>query len=401
MRPGPARHRVALVLALVGVAVSAYTWHVTAQMGGGDGFVTLLCRPGTAFDCETVLTSRWGRLFDVSVAVWGMVAFGAGALLALPGATGGRRGGLADLALLALASGAFGFALVLFAIAVVGLRALCVFCLTIDTVVLAWFVTVVPLAGRFAPSANTWFARRASARAAIAGGLVAAVIGGTAWALHPGPGGARTRAEVCAAAPDFCRYWDALPRLPVAEVLGSGRHGKGPGEAPILIVEFSDFQCPACAAALGQLRPLLASRRDVRLVFRHFPLDARCNPSISRPVHEMACAAAAAAQCAGREGRFWDYHDLLFAHQRLLDRESLFRFARELGLDIPSFRACLDDAGTLAEVSEDVAAGMRLGVESTPTLFINGRRLAGALEPPYLEYALVLAREETGGPHGS
>jgi len=397
MPPGPSRHRVAIVIALVGVAVSAYTWHVASQLTADSGFTTLLCRPGTAIDCESVLTSRWGRLLDVSVAVWGMVAFAAGALLALPGALGGGRGGVADLALLTLASGSLGFALVLLGIAVFGLRTICLFCLSMDAVVVAWFVTVAPLAGRFAPAASRWLARRRTARAALAGGLVVAVAAGTAWALHPGPGRARTRAEVCALSPKFCRYWDALPAVPMAEVLGDARRAKGPADAPITIAEFSDFQCPACAAAFAQLRDLAGSHPDVRLVFRHFPLDSRCNPAMAKSVHQDACAAAAAADCAGQQGRFWEYHDLLFAHQRTLDRDGFFRFARELQLDIPRFRTCLDDASTMAGVSADVAAGTGLGVQSTPTLFINGRRLQGALEYPYWEFALVLAREESRG----
>jgi len=394
MRPGPARHHVAVALALVGVAVSAYTWHVASQLGTGNGFATMLCKPGTALDCEVVLTSRWGRLLDVSVAVWGMLAFAAGVALALPGALGGRPGGIADLALLGLASASLGFALVLFAVAVVGLRTACLFCLTMDAIVLAWFVTVAPLARSFAPGARSWLQRRTTAQGALAGGLAVAVAAGTAWALYPGPGTAHSRDDVCSRTPEFCRYWDGLPRLPNADVSGTARHAKGAADAPLVIVEFSDFQCPACAAAYERLRTSLSGRRDVRLVFRHFPLDSRCNPTVSRPVHELACTAAAAAECAGQQGKFWDYHDRLFAEQRFLDRETLFRFARELGLDIPRFRSCLDDPATLASVTDDIAAATALGIESTPTLFVNGRRLEGVLEPPYWEFALVLARHD-------
>jgi protein-disulfide isomerase len=168
---------------------------------------------------------------------------------------------------------------------------------------------------------------------------------------------------------------------------------KGPADAPVTIVEFSDFQCPACGQAFKDLHDLLRRRTDVRLVFRHFPLDSACNEGMSRTVHADACLAAAAAECAQRQSRFWEYHDRLFENQHTLDRDSLFRYAREVGLDIPTFRACLDDPATSSRVSDDVRAGIAAGIESTPTLFINGRRVSGALGRAYYDYALVLEEE--------
>jgi protein-disulfide isomerase len=110
-------------------------------------------------------------------------------------------------------------------------------------------------------------------------------------------------------------------------------------------------------------------------------------------LHPDACLAAAAAECAGRLGRFWEYHDMLFEHQKALDRDSLFRYARDVGLDIPAFRTCLDDPATMDAIAADVAAGTRLGIESTPTIFINGRRVQGALDRTYYDYALVIEKD--------
>jgi protein-disulfide isomerase len=168
---------------------------------------------------------------------------------------------------------------------------------------------------------------------------------------------------------------------------------KGPADAPFTIVEFSDFECPACGHAFGDLRDLVRTRSDVKLVFRNFPLDSRCNREMQQQLHPDACQAAAAAECAGQQDRFWEYHDLLFEHQKALDRDSLFRYARDLGLDITQFRTCLDDPATMARIAEDVSAGARLGIESTPTIFINGRRVPGALERPYYDFALVIEKD--------
>jgi protein-disulfide isomerase len=160
----------------------------------------------------------------------------------------------------------------------------------------------------------------------------------------------------------------------------------------VTIVEFSDFECPACGQAFAQIRSFLHDRPDVRFVFRHFPLDSSCNPVLKQALHPDACAAAVAAECAGAQDEFWPYHDQLFTHQLELDRDSLFRYARDVGLDIPRFRTCLDDPATLARVKDDIATGTRVEIQSTPTFFINGRQVDGMLEPPYFDWALMIER---------
>jgi protein-disulfide isomerase len=205
--------------------------------------------------------------------------------------------------------------------------------------------------------------------------------------------GALTVAEVQASDPRFYDLYMKLPVRPLSEVVGDEEHTKGNPDAPVTIVEFSDFECPACAAAFRDLKDVLRSRNDVRVVFRYFPLDASCNPALEgRSPHPDACLAAFAAECAGEQHRFWEYHDTLFENQRALDRDSLFRYARELALDIPQFRACLDAPETRARVARDVTAGIGFGVASTPTLFINGRTVDGALERPYYDYALAIEK---------
>jgi protein-disulfide isomerase len=392
MLPSPARHRVAVVLALLGVAVSALTFHVTSQLVSVDGY-TSFCNLGSAVNCDTVLSSKWGTFLGLPVSLWALGVFTLGALLALPGAMGATTVGLADLALLALVSGSLGFALVLAFVSWFVLRTACLLCLTMDIVIVAWFITVAPLARRFQLSARAPLLQRQSAAyAAAAVGLLLAVAGGTVEAVRRPPGAA-SAAEVQAADPKFYETYRKLPVLPAADVLGPGTHVKGPADAPFTIVEFSDFECPACGHAFGDLRSLVRSRSDVKLVFRHFPLDSHCNSEMHQQLHPDACLAAAAAECAGRQGRFWEYHDLLFEHQKALDRDSLFRYARDLDLDIPEFRSCLDDPATMARIAEDVSAGARLGIESTPTIFINGRRIQGALDRPYYDFALVIEKE--------
>jgi protein-disulfide isomerase/uncharacterized membrane protein len=399
MFQSPTRHRVAFGLALLGLVVSAEILYVEHQLATDAGY-TSFCNLGGVINCDVVMGSRYGRMLDVPVGAWAALSFVVGALAAAPGAFVGAPGGLADLVLIAFASGTFGFSMVLAGVMALVLHHACLLCLSLDVVVIAWFVTVVPLARGFAASAGaSWLRRRPAAYATVVAALAVAVAGGTLAAVQTPPPAA-TSEDVAARDPDFAKAYLALPVTSVAALVPADAAAKGRADAPVTIVEFSDFECPACGQAFKDLHDLLRVRSDVRLVFRNFPLDSSCNEAMPRALHPDACLAAAAAQCAGEQRRFWEYHDLLFENQKELDRDSLFRHARELELDIPTFRTCLDDPATRARVAEDVRAGIAAGVESTPTLFINGRRVNGALERSYYDYALILERERPGAAQG-
>jgi protein-disulfide isomerase len=145
----------------------------------------------------------------------------------------------------------------------------------------------------------------------------------------------------------------------------------GRADAPITIIEFSDYECFYCRKWFNEVLPrLLAEYPDeVRLVYRDFPLTS---------IHPNAVSAAAAANCAHEQERYWEFHDLLFSMRLGLDERSYFAYATELGLDMTAFDACLKDGRAQAEVQADYAYGLTLGVQSTPTFFINGIALVGA-----------------------
>jgi protein-disulfide isomerase len=268
------------------------------------------------------------------------------------------------------------------------LKALCLLCLTLYVTVAAWAIVVLPMVRNF-QAVGGLLARRSTVYAGAAVGLLAAASAG-AWSAVRMPAALETAQAICAADPRFCEFYRGQPVSAPATVTGSEPHAKGPDDAPVTIVEFSDFQCPACGQAFLDLHDVVRRRRDVRLVFRHFPLDQRCNDNIEHAVHPVACLAACAAECAAQQGKFWEYHDLLFENQAGLARDNLFAFARDLGLDMPRFRTCLDAPETVDLVREDVRAGSALGIQSTPTIFINGRRIQGALDRHYYDYAITL-----------
>jgi protein-disulfide isomerase len=152
----------------------------------------------------------------------------------------------------------------------------------------------------------------------------------------------------------------------------------GSPTAPVTLTCFSDFQCPYCRVA-GQLLEAFEGemRGKVRVVFKFFPLDQTCNPSGGR--HPLGCKAALAAYCAGIQGRFWPFHDQIFANQETLHERDFLSFAQALGLDINAFARCVEDPGSMAGIRKDIDEGIRLGVSGTPSLFIDGRRYQGPL----------------------
>jgi protein-disulfide isomerase len=146
----------------------------------------------------------------------------------------------------------------------------------------------------------------------------------------------------------------------------------GKPDAPYLLIEFADFECPHCAASFPELRPLVAANPDLRVCFKNYPLSNQCNPSVSRDMHPNACLAAAAAHCANDQGRFWELSEKMMANQRDITAIDILFWAEELGLSGDYMRECVMSETTGAKVGGDVASGNGAGVMATPSLFLRG-----------------------------
>ena len=191
-------------------------------------------------------------------------------------------------------------------------------------------------------------------------------------------------AEASAAPPPAPSQAPGAPAAPppVQNVAVGSAPVKGSPNAPVTIVEFSDFQCPFCSRAVPTLKQIESEYPDkVRVAFKNQPL----------PFHQHARLAAQAAMAANEQGKFWEYHDKLFANQQALDRSSLERYAQEVGLDMGRFRSALDSNKFEAQISADAAEGSRLGASGTPTFYINGRQLVGA--QPYASFKQIIDEE--------
>jgi protein-disulfide isomerase len=165
---------------------------------------------------------------------------------------------------------------------------------------------------------------------------------------------------------------EPVPAVEEAVELSGDEWFKGKQDAKLTIVEYSDFQCPACAAYQAPLNQLLADYEDVKLVYRHFPLVS---------IHPNALAASKASEAAGKQGKFWEYHDVLFERQTEWGNErnpeqSFIGYAQELELDVEVFRTDMNSKEVEARVSRDIFAANRLRLNSTPTVFMNGDKIA-------------------------
>jgi protein-disulfide isomerase len=181
-----------------------------------------------------------------------------------------------------------------------------------------------------------------------------------------------------------------LIKAPRMEVASAGHPSVGPANAPVTIVEFSDFQCPFCKRAEPALKQVQEKYGDkVRLVYMDFPLA----------MHNHALDAAKAGRCAEEQGKFWPYHDAMFADQSKLSPEDLKNLAKTLGLDTSKFNTCFDQAKYEAGVRADMNQGKALGIDGTPAFFINGRMLVGA--QPVESFNQMIDEELTDKDNGS
>ena len=167
--------------------------------------------------------------------------------------------------------------------------------------------------------------------------------------------------------------YDLQYRLPPVrfDIATSGHPSYGPDDAPVTVVEFSDFECPHCAQAGEILHKIyLAYEGRIRIIFRQYPLWM---------IHSHARKAAEASLCASEQGKFWEMHNLLFEKQDSLDIQGLKNKASQLELDRERFDECLDSGRFSDRVDQDLVEGSKAGVGSTPAFFINGRPLEGRM----------------------
>lgn len=340
------------------------------------------CAISDFVDCDVVVASEYSKFMGIPTAELAFLFFlfilGAGAWSLVSDKEKSR---CLDF-LLPLLLWGFAYALVMAYVSLFELRALCLFCVSLYGIITAQLVLVL-LALRVSPLQIPSFLIRYGTGAIKKGdansglGVHLASFGTLLlvgifffYGLN-GP----VHGEASPLNQD--RALKIFHQEPVLKIrVPEGRPQRGDPHSKVTIVSFSDFQCPHCKHFAFSAKPLLGKYRDqVNLVFINYPLFGPCNPKSGHPEMVTRCMAAKAGACANQQGAFWDYHELIFENQNRLSYDRFLRFAKKLGLDEQRFGQCLasDEADRL--VAEDVALGQELGINETPAIFINGRRL--------------------------
>jgi protein-disulfide isomerase/uncharacterized membrane protein len=351
------------------------------------------CSASAYLDCDAVYASRYSDVLGVPVSTWGLAAYLVmTALLVIGLAQAGdfRRiltGAVFGLLVLACAA-----SVVLFSISVGVLGVLCPLCtavhgLNVILLAVCWHALGRPLA---------------STRSGLAGLAAAAAHGGkrgiflarrtvytmlAVLVLAAGAAGL--------AASKVVQFWIVSPGMDVPEKVAEFFKGKiheidlsrapvlGRPDAPVTVVEFGDFECPICRSAFWLYKSLLKEYGDrVRIAFKHFPLDQKCNGRLGSSPHPNACLAAKAAVFAQEQGKFWEHAEALFGHTQPLTQEVLAAAAEGIGLDMKAWWDFMRTKETGGDVIlKDIDEARRIGATGTPAFFFNGRRLEAAHNP--------------------
>jgi len=384
-----------MVIAVAGVAVSAEILYVHSRIAAlGNGY-TSFCNVNASINCDRVLASAFSDLFGIPVAWFSLATY---AFIALCFGLAWKRDahdpsrvlGAASLAI----AGGVAFSVYMACVSLFVLKTICLLCSSLYVVALALTLIMVAVIRAHRNSQGTSPATGLSLkRFALSGVAAGAAVLLLALLVWPRPEslGANLVSldDVRNADPGFYRWYLDQP---VIHQTFSERNAIGPEDAAVTIVEFADLQCAHCRKSHAYLEALRARRPDeIRVIYKHFPLDASCNEAIGVSVHRHACRAAEAAECAGEQGRFSQMLDALFEHQIELFDPTILRLARESGLEMESFQACFNSQQTRARVEADARVGEKLKITSTPTLYFNGRKIVGSFDSDVdYDYAVLI-----------
>jgi len=381
-----------LVLSIVGMILGSVVLNIHQQLAASQGDYTSFCDISEGMSCDAVLGSVYASFLGIPIGAWALLAYVGTAGLAVYLMRADPKDRLpAATALLGLAGAMLGISLYFFAVSTFSIGVLCPMCLSMDAVNVALFGGAFALFRIVAKGDRSGFAPGRLLGAAAAGTVAAVAI----LSVSHGSSGPIGPITIEGIREDDPRFYAFYISQPIVDAPIDERHQES--AAPITIVEFSDYQCPYCKRAFLDLSRAMAEEPDdVQVIHRNFPLNADCNPAISSRNHAVACEVAVASECASRQGKGAAYSYLLFTNQDDLPTADLEAFATEAGLDLDAFRACVASDDALAAVKKDVQDGLDAGVESTPTLYINGRRIKGGFSrPEQYRYALAIERDRS------
>ncbi|MBN1946788.1 MAG: thioredoxin domain-containing protein [Bradymonadales bacterium] len=402
---------VVVLLVLVGLANSVYLLdvHVTHKLGKEvEGY----CDISEGINCLSAVDSPQSTVLGVPVPVFALAFYGGlFALLVWVGVRRRRQDAIWQPIIL-LFAGSVVYSLYLLYVLIFELDAVCPGCLVLDVVNIAGLVLSCA-AGAIGP---VRLVKSLPATVFSSSGLRMALVFAFSFALVFVAGTQTSRAlyhsrlgeadrqladsqERFGAVTCGTELWAESGPAAAAPVAGNP-------SASVVILDFSDFECPYCTRLEQTFADILAERgHEVQIRFLHYPLNVDCNPHVSIRFHEQACVSAQASVCAQEQDRFWEMHDLLYANARRLTRPNIDRMAISLGLDMARFEACMDSDHSLEFVRNNAVAGhqamLDAGIQEfgTPFFFVNGLPVRGARPRRFVEAIINAALEASAGHH--
>jgi protein-disulfide isomerase len=362
------------ILALLGLAFGIQlTQHYYEIRSGLAGFHSF-CNINSQMNCDVVAASPAADF----IAGFPLSSFTVGWYIALFIITllGRDRFWFRETARAIFLMGAVGvaFSAIYFAIMAFTIHTYCLFCLGIDAV----NVLVLAFAFSLKPEGTAVQKPEKAKWKSMAGTLVASVLV------------AVIALKVCfdnvsISSADISEKAEAALSMPVMPISVSDTDPSfGPKNAPVTIVEFSDFQCPYCRLGAMILKSVQDRyRTQVRIVFRPFPLDQACNRSVTHPMHQSACEAAKVALCARDQGKFQTVYEDFFENQTDIVPGAPAKMAEKDGVASDKLAACVANPATESELIKGIEEGILLNIDSTPTFFINGHRVGGTFPGPF------------------
>jgi len=391
------------LVCVVGAGFAATILYVHGQIDTQGENYASFCTVNDTINCDRVLASPYAKLGGVSIA-WlallsylGLAAVFAMGLRARRDDARGRFLGLGAIGVI----GALVFSAYMAVTAAIRIEALCLLCSGL-------YVVALVNAGLCASAFRS--VRRAGGPPPLppllaAAVFVVSVLGVTGLGLLTWTDSAEapisptivSAEDVKEADPEFYAWFTSQPKVNVSTLVRSEQVGSLPRDK-VVIVDFFDLECGHCKKNYLMIKDLAARRGgQIAIVHRHFPLDATCNDVVEVSVHPNACRAAEAVECAGLQGKHDEMLDILFANQGQLFAENIMRLAVKIGVDRDALQRCLDEHRTLPQVLADARAGVALDIQSTPTVFLGGRRIQGVLDS-IGKYEMAVLIEAPHGP---
>lgn len=372
---------IGVILALLGIGFSGYSlWHHMEIIRTGTSDAA--CNINDTISCDAAAKSAYSEVFGYPLGIYGL-GFFAGLLLLLgtafgkPELKGPNLKTYGYLTLVGLL-----VSIVLFIISVTDLEIICPTCVGVYVVSLAQVGLVIWQRHEIDWSfhANELFNGATYPLVALVIGVIAYNFGKPIPEDFPEDMPKEVLEQKLKELKKSLSNQPGVP-LPFSKTPYSGLgedYRAGSDNAKVVITEFADFECGHCALAHNSLRAIKKEfGNQILVVFRNFPISNKCNSSVNSEGHKYACEAAIAARCAGRYGKFWQMHNQIFDNQSRLDSAQLKVWAMDLGITAEQYDECQKSPDILKKVQDDVKVALSLGVNATPTIFINNRKLNG------------------------